>query len=44
MVVIIDIDALKIGEQVKNKMRLKIGKKLRTASLNSKFTGSNKKV
>ena len=33
----INIDALKIL------MRLKIGKKLRTASLNTKFTGSYKK-
>jgi len=27
-------------EQIKNKLRLKILKKLRTASLNSEFTGS----
>ena len=32
----IDIDALKILEQ----MKVKIGKKLRTANFNSKFTGS----
>ena len=39
MVAKIDIDALKISEQ----MMLKIGEKLRTASLNSKVTGSHKK-
>ena len=37
----IDIDALKIF--TKSKMRLNIGKKLKTASLNSRFTGSKKK-
>ena len=40
MVAIIDIDASKILEQI---TRLKIGKKLRTTSLNSKFTSSYKK-
>ena len=35
----IDIDALKI---FKNQMRLNIGKKLKTASLDSRFTGSKK--
>ena len=39
MVAMIDMDALKIFEQI----RLKIDKRLRTASLNSKFTGSYKK-
>ena len=36
MVAMIDIDALKILEQ----MRLKIDKKISTASLNPKFKGS----
>ena len=35
----IDIDALKIFTKSKQ-MRLNIGKKLKTASLNSRFTGS----
>ena len=39
MVAKLGIDALKIYEQ----MRLKIGKNLRTASLNLKFSGSYKK-
>ena len=37
----IDIDALKISKKSR-KMRLKIGKKLKTASLSSRFTGSEK--
>ena len=37
----IDIDALKIFTK-SEQMRLNIGKKLKTASLNSKFTGSKK--
>ena len=36
MITKIDVDVLKILEQ----MILKMGKKLRTANLNSKFTGS----
>ena len=43
MVVKIDVDALKIEEQIKKQMRLKIGKKLTTANHNSKFTYSYKK-
>ena len=39
MVAIIDINAFKKEEQT----RLKIGKKLGTANLNSKFTGSYEK-
>ena len=39
----IDIDALKIFEN-QEQMRLNIGKKLKTASLNSRFTGSKKEV
>ena len=35
----IDIDALKFL-QSQEQMRLNIGKKLKTASLNSRFTGS----
>ena len=38
----IDIDALKIFTKSRTKMRLNIGKKLKTASLNSRFTGSKK--
>ena len=41
MVATIDIDAIKFLK-IKKKMRLKIGKKLKTTSLNSRFTGSNK--
>ena len=37
----INIDALKIFTK-SEQMRLNIGKKLKTVSLNSKFTGSNK--
>ena len=37
----IDIDALKILQN-QEQMRLNIGKKLKTASLNSRFTGSKK--
>ena len=40
MITKIEVDDLKIWEQ----MRLKMGKKLRTASLNSKFNGSYKSV
>ena len=39
----IDIDALKILQN-QEQMRLNIGKKLKTASLNSRFTGSKKQV
>ena len=39
----IDIDALKILQN-QEQMRLIIGKKLETASLNSRFTGSKKEV
>ena len=39
MIAKIDIDALKIKEQ----MRLKAGKRLRIVSLNSKFTDSYKR-
>ena len=42
MPVEIDIDALKIFTK-SEQMRLNIGKKLKTASLNSRFTGSKKK-
>ena len=38
-----DVDALRIYEQIKKQMRLKIGKKLKTASHNSKFTNSYQK-
>ena len=40
----IDIDALKsfTKSRANGEMRLNIGKKLKTASLNSKFTGSKK--
>ena len=37
----IDIDALK-SLQNQEQMKLNIGKKLKTASLNSRFTGSKK--
>ena len=37
----IDIDALQILQN-QEQVRLKIGKKLNTASLNSRFTGSKK--
>ena len=37
----IDINALKIKKN-QDQMRLKIGKKLKTASLKSRFTGSKK--
>ena len=44
MVALIDIDVLKIKQQNKNKsLKAKNLEKLRTASLNSKFTGSLKK-
>ena len=43
MPVEIDIDALKIFTK-SEQMRLNIGKKLKTASLNSRFTGSKKEV
>ena len=36
----IDIDALKIFKNNQEQMRLNIGKKLQTASLNSRFTSS----
>ena len=39
----IDIDALKIFTKSKQ-MRLNIAKKLKTASLNSRLTGSKKEV
>ena len=38
MITKIDVDILKVKEQ----MIIKMGKKLRTASLDSKFTGSDK--
>ena len=41
MVAKLDIDALKIKKKQKQ-MRLKIGKKLKTACFNSKFTASKK--
>ena len=41
MVAKIDIDALKVKKN-QEQMRLKIGKKLKTASLNSRFTSSKK--
>ena len=40
MVANIDIDAFEILEQIENQMRLKISKKLRTDSHNTKFTDS----
>ena len=43
MVAKIDVDALKIYKQIKKQMRLKIGKKSKTASHNSKFTDSYQK-
>ena len=43
MVAKMDVDALKIEEQIKKQMRLNIGKKLKTASHNSKFTDSYRK-
>ena len=43
MVAKIDVDALKIYEQIKKLMRLKIGKKLKTASHNLKFIDSYQK-
>ena len=43
MVVKIDIDALKIFFLNQEQMKLKIGKKLKTASLNFRVTGSKKK-
>ena len=42
MVTEIDIDALKISEKIKKKMRLKIGTKLKTSSLNSRLIGFKK--
>ena len=39
----IDIDALKFLQN-QEQMRLNIGKKLKTASLNSRFTGSEMEV
>ena len=43
MVAKIDVDAVKLYEQNWKQMMLKIGKKLKTTSHNSKFTGSFKK-
>ena len=40
MVAKIDIDALKIFLKIEEQTRLKIGKELKTASLNSTVTGS----
>ena len=41
----IDIDALKIFTKSRtNETKINIGKKLKTASLNSTFTGSKKQV
>ena len=40
----IDIDALNKVLQNLEQMRLNIGKKLKTASLDSRFTGSKKEV
>ena len=44
MVVKIDMNVLRIQGLVLQNMKLQIGKKLRTASLNSKFIGSSKKI
>ena len=42
MVAKIDIDALKTKKKNQEQMRLKIGKTLKTASLDSRFSGSKK--
>ena len=44
MVSMININALKILEQIMNKLRLKIDKNLRTTSLSSKISSFYKKV
>ena len=44
MVAKIDIDSLKIFFKNQKQIRLKIGKKLKTACLNSRVSGSKKKT